>query len=219
MKSIREVVLNKIEGLDYVSEAKGLSRFWSHLQKASVGIITAFRSTYNKDENRKRNKRLEGSLNRYEFVKVTGIFKENIGTPQEVEVKEESFFVWDSGSDPEGGLLKRDLISLGSRFDQDSIIFKALNNENAILIGTKSNVFPGYGVEEVLGRWVGGRESQYMSRAKGRPFRFSESLEEAYIIPVIKWIKSYGDNDKGVMGKLAFETALRLPKGMIIQKL
>jgi len=163
----------------------GLSRVWKQTQEHDFGTITAFRGAkdcgkgepYSKSDNMKRNKSLTAKLQalRYGVTKIKGSYIENYGSENEQEVGENSFIVIDI---QDKGTLKNDLLKLGEEFEQDSIIFGKAGKGGS-LIGTNKcpDGYPGYHKEAKQGGAIFGKTGEFMSRVKGRPFVFSESVE------------------------------------------
>lgn len=108
-----------------LSEVK-LSRVWKHLtdMKTTVGIITAFRGEYDLNENIRRNKELASTLKGmgFGYFFVEGSWIENEGESNEQHVSETSIFVTSTGN-PEA--MKRKLIELAKKYNQDGFSFKA----------------------------------------------------------------------------------------------
>jgi len=162
-----------------------LSRIYAHTRKHDFGTITAFRSArdcgngekYTKAENLKRNKSLLAKLRAkgYGVTKIKGSYIENYGSKNAKEVGENSFFVVDL---KDSGNLKKDLLALGEEFEQDSIIYGKADSAG-VLIGTNNcpDGYPGYRKEVSQGGAIFGKTGQFMSRIKGRPFVFAESVE------------------------------------------
>lgn len=169
---------------EFLNES-GLSRVWKQTQEHDFGTITGFRyapdcgkgEPYSKADNMKRNKSLVAKLQalRYGVTKIKGSYIENYGSKNEREVGENSFIIIDI---QDKGTLKKDLLKLGEEFDQDSIIFGKAGKGGA-LIGTNKcpDGYPDYHQEAKQGGAIFGKTGEFMSRVKGRPFVFSESIE------------------------------------------
>lgn len=182
MKEIKQVIQEAI--VNKLNESS-LSRIWAQTRKHDFGLITAFRSArdcgtgekYTKAENIKRNRSLLAKLRAkgYGVTKIKGSYIENFGSPNAKEVGENSFLVVDI---KDSGNLKKDLMALGEEFEQDSIIFGEAGG-SGVLIGTNKcpDGYPGYRKEVSQGGAIFGKTGQFMSRVKGRPFVFAESLE------------------------------------------
>ena len=164
-----------------------LSRVWRQTQKHDSGTISAYRDArecgegvkYTKAEKQKRNIQLEAKLEKmgYGITKIKGTFIENYGSENEIPVKEESFLVLDL---KDKGTLKKDLMTLGTMFDQDSITYSKASGEYYIVSTNECpNGYPGngrIGVEKKLGKSMFGKKGEFYSRVNGRPFVF-ESIQ------------------------------------------
>lgn len=174
--------MNKFK--DFLIESS-LSRLWDASRKHDYGTITAFRDradcntgkVFTKSDKLKRNASLVSKLlsKGYSVTKIKGSYIENYGSDDAREVGENSFFVVDIHDTKN---LKKDLMLLGEYFEQDSIIF-GLAGKQGDLIGTSrcEKAYPGYHVIATQGGAIFGKGGEFMSRVKGRPFVFSESLE------------------------------------------
>jgi uncharacterized protein (DUF927 family) len=159
---------------DFLNESS-LSRIKQHISEHDSGIITAFRNQEDcgkgdditRSENLKRNKSLKSSLSKYGVTFVQGAWLENGDT----EVKENSFFVVDL---KDSGSLKKDLIKLGEKWEQDAIIFIEQGGEKIHLIGTNDcpDAYPGKGKVDMLGSVKYGKGDEIMTKIRGRPFIF-----------------------------------------------
>lgn len=189
MKEIKQIVQ---EELSKKLNESSLSRIWAQTKKHDFGTITAFRSArdcgkgekYTKAENLKRNTSLVAKLRSrgYGVTKIKGSYIENFGSPNAKEVGENSFFVVDL---KDSGNLKKDLMSFGEEFEQDSIIFGKAD-QAGILIGTNKcpEGYPGYHREVSQGGAIFAKTGQFMSRVRGRPFIFAENLDiTEYAVP------------------------------------
>ena len=190
----------------YLKESS-LSRLYKHMQEHDAGIITAFRDeerddagnvvkTYTKKENQSRNARLQIKIwRKYRITEVRGAFIQNYGSEYEKEVGENSFFVVDTN---DYGGIEKDLKRLGQEFNQDSIMFIPKGSLNGILWGTKKDEFSDnfvdlkFGQKKILKNAVWGKESQFITRIKGRPFYFTESVEAKDIICPKGWFANLG---------------------------
>ena len=157
-----------------------LTRLLSKMENNDCGSITAYRSEYTKSENQQRNRSLLAKLQnlRYGVTSVKGSYIENFGTPEAIEVGEHVFFVEDKENK---GKLEKDLRELGEEFDQDSILFIPKGGEKSYLWGTnKKNpeAYPKYGVSKELPNRTFGKENEFMTKVKGRPFSYNEAVKE-----------------------------------------
>lgn len=182
---------------EYLKEAgAGLSRIYKHMSDHDTGMITAFRylkdatkedtpdNRYTKKENLQRNKSLLLKLQSlgYGVISVSGVYIENYKQPNAIEVAENTFFVIDL---KDKGNLKKDLLKLGEKFDQDSILFIPKGGKKSILIGTNhTSEYPGYHKEDSMNlRELGkGNDKEFFTKIKGRPFVFrNPTLKEHYL--------------------------------------
>jgi hypothetical protein len=111
-----------------VLDEAGLSRLVQHIDTRNVGFITAFRGTYSLSENRQRNVALKNDIRAagFGFLRVVGHWVENEGTPEEVEVIEESFMVIGDASDDHGRLVGF-LRNAAHKYQQEAFLFKPYN--------------------------------------------------------------------------------------------
>ncbi len=109
----------------------------------------------------------------YGVTNVKGTYIENYKSDNEIKVKEESFLVVDLN---DKGNLKRDLVTLGTEFEQDSITYSKSSGEYYIISSNIcSDAYPGegkIGVEVKLGKSMFGKKGEFFSRVNGRPFVF-----------------------------------------------
>lgn len=161
-----------------------LSRVWKHVTEHDSGTISAFRyasdcgsgKLYSKKENKNRNAKLKAQLLSagYGVTAIDGVYIENYGTSDAIEVREESFIVVDI---KDKSSLKKDLMKLGEQYEQDSITFSKPSGDY-ILVGTNKcpNGYPGYKKEIRLGKPLFGDSGEFHSKINGRPFVFKEAL-------------------------------------------
>lgn len=167
----------------------GLSRLAKHMDEHDCGTITAFRSKegcggedaaeYSLDDNKKRNRQLYANLEvlGYGVTKVDGAYIENFGTKDAKEVKEDVYFVVDL---KDKGTLKNDLMRLGEKYMQDSILFIPKGGKGSMLIGTNNceNSYPGYHNTQTYNDRNMGKGGEFMTKVKGRPFVFEDTMLE-----------------------------------------
>lgn len=168
MKSFKEII-NESGG--------GLSRINQHVQGRNIGTITAHRGHLSAEENNHRNEQLKNDLKAHNFgyKKVTGKYIENYGKKDiERPVEEKSFLVIGKKGDDKGQL-KDFLLKHGQKYDQDSILHKAHNEEHANLIGTNDTGYPGKGVVSSVGKFHPDKVAEFHSSHKGKNYTF-ESL-------------------------------------------
>ena len=68
------------------------------------------------------------------------------------------------------------IINLGKRYCQDSVIIVP-KGEEAYIYGTNKGEYPGLDQQETLGKFMGGKTGEFMSRISGRPFVMKEDEE------------------------------------------
>tara|TARA_Y100000034_G_C6839423_1_gene379614 strand:+ start:638 stop:1276 length:639 start_codon:yes stop_codon:yes gene_type:complete len=195
-----------------------LSRIYQHIVENECAIITAFRNDLDhisvcdesavtgQQNNQERNRDLKAALlsSGYGVTFVDGAFIENYGDKdlsKRVEVKEDSFFVANLKNDPD---FFKAIIFLGKRFCQDSVLIIPQGGQKALLYGTNHSEFPGYNNEIVVGDFHGGKEDEFMSKIRGRPFTFSEDREEH----VLDLYENYSKNSRMAIRAIA-KTVLR----------
>ena len=172
-----------------------LVRLYQHTIDRNIGIITAFRGRYTKQENLSRNGKLQAEIRSagFGFYRMEGHYIEGFGSEASKDVKEQSFLViGDKGND--NGKLKGILKKLGGKYNQDSILYKSFGVKNAMLIGTQSSdeegnpvEFPGYNNEISVGEFKPMKVNQFYSKMKGRPFVF-----ESYGMQM-SWMEGYAN--------------------------
>jgi len=175
--SIKQIIAEMIENK---LEESSLSRVWQKTQNHSCGTITSHRDKKTKAQNKQTNKEMLTYLmgKGYSVTKIKGSYIENFGSENEKEVGEESFFVCNQkveGSD--GGILEKDLIALGRKYDQDSVLIIPMGGKGSYLYGTskRDDAYPSYNKKEVVGSGKFGKASgQFLSRIRGRKFAFEE---------------------------------------------
>lgn len=170
-----------------------LVRLYQHTVDRNIGIVTAFRGRYPLPENRSRNAKLHADIRSagFGFYKMQGHYIEGFGTDKEKDVHEESFFViGQKGND--NGKLKGFLKKVGSKYNQDSILYKQYDSKNAVLIGTQgrdedgnSVDFPGMGNEVSVGEFKPMKINQFYSKMRGRSFVFESYGEQ------MGWMEAY----------------------------
>jgi hypothetical protein len=118
-------VVNKIS--DSILGESSLSRIWTYIEEENrnFGIISPFRKSLPSDENESRYIQLKNIIKKlgYGYIEMKGGYKED---GEEDMSHEKSLFI------PE--IKKDDLIELGIKFDQDTVIYK--NETEFISIGT-----------------------------------------------------------------------------------
>lgn len=186
--------------------SKSLNRVIQHFDENSFSIISASRAIYDKDENNTRTQSLISDIRGLGlgFVKMKGRYIEGFGTESEQKpVQEDVLFVaskkmrvdTDTNTSDEKAENKRKneslnedfrnkMISLGEKYDQESIVFKPFGEDKAYLIGTVDidedgkKVWPGKGNSVPVGGLHPGRAGMFhtMLWKNQRTFTF-ESVE------------------------------------------
>ena len=121
----KDGVLPEFLDKDSMVYESSLSRIWQHIEgDKSFGVISPFRKYYSKKENLERYNELKKIIRdklRLGYIELDGGFKE-----EGEWVHEKSLFI--------PNIIKGDLIELGEKFDQYSVIYKDKNE--FIEIGT-----------------------------------------------------------------------------------
>lgn len=163
---------------EYLTETGGgLSRVLQHTKERNIGMITAHRGSHTPEENKERNEQLKADISKhgYGYKHVKGTYVENYGKPDAKPVEEHSFLViGKKGHD--SGALKGFLKKHGAKYDQDSVLHKSHDNENAHLVGTNETGYPGKDKEESVGKFHPDKASEFYSKMKGKNYTF-ESVE------------------------------------------
>lgn len=202
----------------YILKETSISRAYEHMLEYDTAFITAYRGDTTDMtncmvgaskilSNKERNRELKAALlfHQYGVTSTKGSYIEGFGTPAAKEVREHSFFVVNINNDPNFVTV---LVDLGEYYCQDSILFVPRGGKNAELIGTNGAEYPGYEQIDRVGDFLGGKESEFMTRIgkRQRPIKFTEGLETKsklqnntkYIISKIgkKVFKEIADNKK-----------------------
>ena len=166
-----------MEFLKQLLPESSLSRIHSKIQQYACGAITAYRNEFTHKENQQRNRSLLASLmaKGYSVTAIRGSYIENYGSEDATEVSEHTFWVCSKTEGDDGGQLENDLVELGHKYDQDSILSKPFQKD-AFLVGTsqRENAYPPYGQRASVGSFKGGKAAEFMSRVNGREFTFEE---------------------------------------------
>ena len=151
-----------------------IGRVLQHTKGRNIGAITAHRGEYDSAENVRRNKKLEADIRKhgFGFVHVKGRYIENHGTPDATAVDEHSYLIMGHKGE-DGGKLKSFLKKHGEKYEQDSVLHKSHDEDEAHLIGTKEGGYPGKGKTESVGKWHPTTMTQFHSvLRKNRGFEF-----------------------------------------------
>ena len=169
-----------------------LNRVHKHVMEHDCSVITAFRNSFvncldddNDEErlnirtNKNINKTLKAALLSlgYGVTEVKGTYIENYLSDNEIEVKEDSYFVVNLKDDPN---FDDNIIKMGEILCQDSVLIINKGGDDNYLVGTNKSDFPGHGEVVNLGKLKPGVESQFMTKVGGRPFTL-ESFDNLQI--------------------------------------
>jgi hypothetical protein len=163
---------------EYITESS-LSRIWRKIQEHDSGALTGYRDENSKQQNRNNNREIVAFLRskNYSVTGIQGNYIENFKTDDAKEVGEPSFFVVDHH---DTGNLHKDLIALGMKYDQDSVLIVPRGGKGAYLYGTsrRDNAFPSFKEKSLTGDGKFGRVTgKFLSRIKGREFAFEAYKE------------------------------------------
>jgi len=153
--------------------SKSLTRVLGHFENNAFSIVSASRGIYGKEENKIRTENLISDVRGggFGFVKMKGRYVEGYGTEGEKNpVQEDVLFIAskpmkvNTETTPEDESrhndevnskwneeFKQNMMKLGNKYDQESIVFKPYGEEKAYLIGTVDidengkKVWPGHG--------------------------------------------------------------------------
>ena len=161
----------------YIEETN-LARVHAHTQNRNIGMLTAHRGEYTKEENEERNKNLESDLRKhgFGFVHVKGRYIENHGTKNARPVDEHSYMVVGKKGDDKGHLLNT-LKHLGKKYEQDSILHKPHNSQEAHLHGTREGGYPGLGKSTSVGNFHPHRAGEFHTVLKNKKTFSFESTD------------------------------------------
>jgi len=154
--------------------ADGLSRILEHTNTNSIALLTAFRGDLTKSENKQRNKELSDDLYciGYGYIKVEGNYLYSGRTEPETE---DSYFVINKSYSTHEEF-SQDMIALGKKYEQESIILKAPGEDEHAYLHFLSG--PDAGSVQDLGSWHTAGDVQASwdnwSSRKGKVFRFAK---------------------------------------------
>jgi len=152
------------KSLKAILQESSLARVHQHTQDRNIGVLTAHRGEFTKQENAKRNQSLAADIRGagFGFIKVRGSYTENFGKPEARHVDEDSYLVvGDKGDDK--GKLHKFLLAHGEKYGQDSILHKPASEKIARLHGTKEGGYPGLGNSTNVGEWHPNRMNEFHS--------------------------------------------------------
>lgn len=188
-------------GMEQINESS-LSRVYAHILNHDCAVITTFKSQMSNClsgehsgekvslfQNKGRNRELASALMLlgYDITKVKGTFIENYLEDNEIEVKEDSWFVVNSKDDSD---FISNITKLGEMYCQDAVAILEKGGKNSYLIGTNTNPSPGYGEKTTFGDIKFGKERMIMTKIGNRPF-VMESFKTTQIIGKMAILK-YG---------------------------
>ena len=146
----------------YLKESS-LSRIWKHVEddSHSFGVISAYRA--NEPNNDNNHKQLKTSIRDlgYGFIEMRGGYKEEEGG----FVKEKSLFI--------PNITKKELIKLGQKYEQDSVLYK---DSNAFVsLGTNKST----GVGKIIVNFKKGKDNIALTQDAIKEF-FSQLLKGSH---------------------------------------
>jgi len=155
-----------------------LSRVWKHTQdpNTAFAMLTAYRSERgSRDENVRKTIALASEVFNagYGYFWLKGYFIENEGTPEEIKVVEDSIFVI-SKEENNNERMKKTLLQLAKKYDQESIFFKPAGETTGYIISTTGEVI--LGPLPLRADQLGKYYSQFASGPHaGRTFKFESA--------------------------------------------
>lgn len=157
-----------------INEAS-LNRIHQHTHGRNIGILSAYRGERTHADNEKAYREMTNKIRTagFGYIKAHGGYYENKGTPEERYVKERSVIVVGKKGADNGHLLGH-LKKWGKEYNQDGIIHKSHDAEEAVHHGLKD------GVDTFsAGKWHPQRYGEYATHIRGgkRNFQFGESVE------------------------------------------
>lgn len=165
--------------LKEILNESSLSRLYRKYKEFDSGTISASRHYYTYKENHERTLKLKTELLKlgYSVTAIKGVYKENYGKPDQHDVHEESFIVFDYNNSKK---LESDLIKLGMKYEQDAITYANASDGKYYLIGTNETGYPGLNIKMLLGKSMFGKDGEFYSKINGRPFVF-ESINHGVV--------------------------------------
>ncbi len=164
---ISEVSLNRIEKWMNEKEIAGITAFREELKDVTRRTYMDYNlgHKYTKKQNIKRNMLLKGTLLKFGYgvTLVHGLSMERKGP-----VKEHSFVVVNLNDDPN---FKRNLLALGELFNQETVLFKDKNSDEAYVIGTNNVQF---GVKTHIGPFHENVSADFMTFIKNFGVAFGD---------------------------------------------
>ncbi len=171
MSNLKDSILKTLSE----SANHSLGRVLFHTINSNIAVLTGHRGNLTVDENNRRNDELKQKIRDagYGYLRVKGNYTENKDTPEEKKVKEDSLLVIGDRGRDDGKLLSM-VKKWGEEYDQDSILHKSHDSEEAFLHGTsKLGTWPKYGEAKPMGKFHPNRISEFYSTLMGgKPFVF-----------------------------------------------
>lgn len=190
--------------MEVLNEMSSINRLLSFMDKYDIACITASRDRfknatdktlddrpeemrntdteykYTDDENKERNRQLKAALLNYNYgvTNISGIYIEDYGTPDAIEVAENTFFVVNLNDDPD---FYQNIFALSEFYGQDCFLYKQKFNNNAYNIGTNYAEYPGYGYKDDLGPIHVNIKNEFKSRIKANTFSFTNADIDALV--------------------------------------
>lgn len=168
---------------------KSINSIISDAQDKNIGIISAFRSAYEKKENIRRTKELQKELNHsnLRYIRLTGHYIEGFGSKAQKKPQKEISFLIFADNNKDDKQLKKYLVEFGTKYNQDSVIYKPYDSDSATLIGTSDIdengnkiTFPGKGKEVELGKFTPDKIGDFYSKMKGKNFVFENFIFQPF---------------------------------------
>jgi hypothetical protein len=163
----------KIEEIltETILDETSMNRVMQHAKTRNIGLISASRQDeeITAEINNKNTEQLISDLGAsgFGYIPITGSYVENLGKETERKVIEKSFLVIGSDADDSGnllGFLKRE----GKKFNQESVLYKPYDSEDASLISPITGE-----VLTVLGKFHVGKLGDYSSKIKSKNKEFT----------------------------------------------
>ena len=159
---------------DEFLQEKSLTRVKSKSDTGPIAIISASRGNMTSEENKQRSRQLVQDIKAAGLpgpTQVAGRYTEKFGTPEAIPVKEQSFIVT-----PAQGMSSEEfeniIVSLGKKYNQDSILIQTQFQGTAELVGTSADAWPGDGERVSVGTMHPGKAGEFDTQVKGKTFTF-----------------------------------------------
>jgi hypothetical protein len=163
----------KIEEIitETILDETSMNRVMQHVKTRNIGMLSASRQDkeITAEMNNKNTVQLQDDLahSGFGYIPVTGSYVEDLGKETERKVTEKSFLIIGFDKDDSGnllGFLKRE----GKKFNQESVLYKPYDSQEAVLIS------PVTGEKLVtLGKFRVGKIGDYSSKLKSKNKEFT----------------------------------------------